>query len=34
VETVVDAHAVRTLVPRLKAAGAEGILELDLKKIC
>jgi ATP phosphoribosyltransferase len=34
VETVVDAHAVRTLIPRLKAAGAEGILELDLKKIC
>ena len=34
VETVVDTHAVRTLIPRLKAAGAEGILELDLKKIC
>lgn len=34
VETVVDAHEVRTLVPRLKAAGAEGILELDLKKMC
>lgn len=34
VETVVDAHAVRALVPKLKAAGAEGILELDLKKIC
>lgn len=34
VETVVDAHAVRTLVPRLKAAGAEGILELDIQKIC
>jgi ATP phosphoribosyltransferase len=34
VETVVDSHAVRTLVPRLKAAGAEGILELDIQKIC
>ena len=34
VETVVDSHEVRTLVPRLKAAGAEGILELDLKKMC
>jgi len=34
VETVVDAHAVRALVPRLKAAGAEGILELDIQKIC
>jgi len=34
VETVVDAHEVRNLVPSLKAAGAEGILELDLKKMC
>ena len=34
VETVVDAHAVRALTPKLKAAGAEGILELDIKKIC
>jgi ATP phosphoribosyltransferase len=34
VETVVDSHAVRALVPRLKAAGAEGILELDIQKIC
>ncbi|MDD9877831.1 MAG: ATP phosphoribosyltransferase [Magnetovibrio sp.] len=34
VETVVDGHEVRTLVPLLKAAGAEGILELDLKKMC
>ena len=34
VETVVDAHAVRTLTPDLKAAGAEGILEIDIKKIC
>ena len=34
VETVVDAHAVRALTPKLKAAGAEGILELDITKIC
>ena len=34
VETVVDAHAVRALVPRLKAAGAEGILEIDITKMC
>ncbi len=34
VETVVDRDLVRDLVPRLRAEGAEGILELDLKKIC
>ncbi|TVR84337.1 MAG: ATP phosphoribosyltransferase [Rhodospirillales bacterium] len=34
VETVVDRQQVRTLVPQLKAAGAEGILELALNKIC
>ncbi len=34
VETVVDRGTVRDLVPRLKAAGAEGILELALNKIC
>lgn len=34
VETVVDSHDVRTLIPKLKAAGAEGILELDLTKMC
>ncbi|TVR98239.1 MAG: ATP phosphoribosyltransferase [Rhodospirillales bacterium] len=34
VETVVDRARVRTLVPQLKAAGAEGILELALNKIC
>jgi len=33
VETVVDRHQVRTLVPGLKAAGAEGILELHLNKM-
>jgi ATP phosphoribosyltransferase len=34
VETVVDRDAVRDLIPRLKAGGAEGILELDLQKLC
>ncbi len=34
VETVVDGHEVRSLIPQLKAAGAEGILELDLTKMC
>jgi ATP phosphoribosyltransferase len=34
VETVVDRGTVRDLVPHLKAAGAEGILELALNKIC
>ena len=33
VETVVDSHRVRDLVPRLRAAGAEGILEYALRKI-
>jgi ATP phosphoribosyltransferase len=33
VETVVDSHAVRDLVPRLRAAGAEGILEYELRKM-
>lgn len=34
VETVVDRDQVRELVPRLRANGAEGILELDIQKIC
>lgn len=34
VETVIDDHEVRALIPRLKGGGAEGILELDLKKMC
>ncbi|MBK8908410.1 MAG: ATP phosphoribosyltransferase [Rhodospirillales bacterium] len=34
VETVVDRHTVRSLIPRLKAAGARGILELELNKLC
>ncbi|ESQ11695.1 MAG: ATP phosphoribosyltransferase, partial [Thiohalocapsa sp. PB-PSB1] len=32
VESVVDAGAVRELIPRLRAAGAEGILEYELRK--
>ena len=34
VSTVVDRHQVRTLMPKLNACGAEGILEFDLKKVC
>ena len=34
VETVVERSLVRDLIPRLKAAGAEGILELPLHKVC
>jgi ATP phosphoribosyltransferase len=33
VETVVDKSQVRELIPRLKAAGAEGILEYELQKL-
>ncbi|MCG6869451.1 MAG: ATP phosphoribosyltransferase [Gammaproteobacteria bacterium] len=33
VETVVDSEAVRELIPRLREAGAEGILEYELRKI-
>jgi ATP phosphoribosyltransferase len=33
VETVVDASVVRTLIPQLRAAGAEGILEFELRKM-
>jgi ATP phosphoribosyltransferase len=34
VESVVDRPVVRTLIPRLKEIGAEGILELAVNKIC
>ncbi|MEO5336578.1 MAG: ATP phosphoribosyltransferase [Magnetospirillum sp. WYHS-4] len=34
VETVVERRSVRDLIPRLRAAGAEGILEIDLKNVC
>jgi ATP phosphoribosyltransferase len=33
VETIVDAGCVRDLIPRLRAAGAEGILEYALRKM-
>ncbi len=33
VETVVEEHVVRDIIPQLKAAGAEGIIELSLNKI-
>ena len=33
VETVVDEPQVRTLIPQLKAAGAEGIIEIPLNKV-
>jgi ATP phosphoribosyltransferase len=33
VETVVDSSVVRDLIPRLRCAGAEGILEYELRKI-
>lgn len=33
VETVVDEARVRVLIPQLKAAGAEGIIELSLNKV-
>ena len=32
-ETVVDADLVRDLIPRLRAQGAEGILEYTLNKV-
>lgn len=33
VESVVEEHVVREIIPQLKAAGAEGIIELALNKI-
>lgn len=33
VETVVDAKLMRDLIPKLRAAGAEGILEYELRKM-
>jgi ATP phosphoribosyltransferase len=33
VESVVDEQVVRDLIPRLKAAGAEGIIEISLNKV-
>lgn len=33
IETVVDRDQVRTLIPKLKIAGAQGILEIELKHV-
>jgi len=33
VESVVEEKIVREIIPRLKAAGAEGIIEIPLNKI-
>ncbi len=33
VETVIDEHVVREIVPELKKAGAEGIIEIGLNKV-
>jgi ATP phosphoribosyltransferase len=33
VDTIIDEHVVRELIPRLKAAGAEGIIEYPLNKV-
>jgi ATP phosphoribosyltransferase len=33
VETIIDEHVVRELIPQLKAAGAEGIIEYPLNKL-
>ena len=33
VETIIDEHVVRELIPALKVAGAEGIIEYPLNKV-
>ena len=33
VETIIDEKIVRELIPKLKAAGAEGIIEYPLNKV-
>jgi len=33
VETIIDEHIVREIIPALKAAGAEGIIEYPLNKV-
>lgn len=33
VETIIDEHIVREIIPKLKAAGAEGIIEYPLNKV-
>lgn len=33
VETIIDEHIVREIIPKLKSAGAEGIIEYPLNKV-
>jgi ATP phosphoribosyltransferase len=33
VETIIDEHVVREIIPKLKAMGAEGIIEYPLNKV-
>src|ERR1019366_4174373 len=33
VETIIDEHVVREMIPKLKSAGAEGIIEYPLNKV-
>ena len=33
VETIIDEHVVREIIPALKAGGAEGIIEYPLNKV-
>jgi ATP phosphoribosyltransferase len=33
IETIIDEHIVREIIPALKAAGAEGIIEYPLNKV-
>ena len=33
VDTIIDEHVVREIIPQLKAAGAEGIIEYPLNKV-
>jgi ATP phosphoribosyltransferase len=33
VDTVIEEHVVREIIPSLKAAGAEGIIEYPLNKV-
>jgi ATP phosphoribosyltransferase len=33
VETIIDEHIVREIIPQLKDSGAEGIIEIPLNKV-
>ena len=33
IDTVIDEHVVREIIPELKASGAEGIIEYPLNKV-